>query len=62
MPTNKNNLTVADADAMGRELIFEIAANNFTAFKTLIKNTILIYRMLSLVAYNQSLWRCLARV
>ena len=37
MPTNKNNLTVADADAMGRELIFKIAANNFTAFKTLIK-------------------------
>lgn len=37
MPTNKHNITDADADAMGRELIFKIAANNFTAFKTLIK-------------------------
>lgn len=37
MLTHKNNLTVADANAMGRELIFKIAANNFTAFKTLIE-------------------------
>ena len=37
MPTNKNNITDADANAMGRELIFKIAANNFTAFETLIE-------------------------
>ncbi|WP_342227191.1 ankyrin repeat domain-containing protein [Rickettsiella endosymbiont of Rhagonycha lignosa] len=38
MPTNKNNLTDADANAMGRELIFTIYADNLAEFKTLIEN------------------------
>jgi len=37
MPTNKHNLTDADANAMGRELIFKIAADNFAEFEALIK-------------------------
>jgi|EndMetStandDraft_6_1072998.scaffolds.fasta_scaffold91604_1 hypothetical protein len=38
MPTNKHNLTDVDANAMGRELIFKMAADNFPEFKTLIEN------------------------
>jgi hypothetical protein len=38
MPTNKHNITDADADAMGRELIFTIADNKLAEFKTLIEN------------------------
>ncbi|KAF5292165.1 hypothetical protein FQR65_LT11263 [Abscondita terminalis] len=34
---NKKNLTDADANAMGRKLIFAIAADNFTEFEALIK-------------------------